>query len=160
MPAEEKMYTFPRSLKMYKWGWVPFNVFILLVIVFLCNAGDITNTDPKSFRNGIIVISAIIAFTLWCDWGYYKGRTLPGYIWVSEEGIRGKSIFGHEIYFTWDEITKIVLYHGRTGIELHKKVEERPFIVGTEIIGFKEELYPFIKSHAKNAKIITEKWWK
>ena len=59
-----------------------------------------------------------------------------------------------------NEIIKIVLYHGRTGIELHRNGDKQPFIVGTEIIGFKEELYPYIKSHAKNAEIITEKWWK
>lgn len=158
MPAEEKMYTFPKTLKMYKWGWVPLNVFMFALVILL----SINNPydDPKLFRNGIIVISVILAFTLFLDWNYYKGRVLPGYIWVSEEGIRGKSIFGHEIYFRWEEITKIVLYHGRTGIELHKTSGGKPFIVGTEIIRFKEELYPFIKSHANNAEIITEKWWK
>ena len=157
MPAEEKMFTFPKSVWMYKWGRIPFNVLMFAVIIWcgLNNPYD----DPRLFRNGIIIISVILLFTLWMDWGAYKDRTTPRYIWVNENGIKGKDLVGRETYFRWEEIKKIILYRVQPCIVLLKEDSKQRLIVGTSIINFKEELYPFIKSHAKNAEIITKFGW-
>lgn len=157
MPAEEKMFTFPKSVWMYRWGWMPFNILMFLVIVW-CVLHNPYN-DPRLFRNGIIIIAILLVFTLWMDWGVYKDRTTPRYIWVSEKGIRGKDLTGKETFFRWEEINKVIVYRAHPCIELLKDRSKDKFFVGTSIINFKEELYPFIKSHAKNAEIITKVGW-
>lgn len=107
---------------------------------------------------GFVLLFISVGGLVLFDQHAIKGFKVPRYIWISEEGIKGRPLFGDDVFYRWEEITTIIEYSWRNDIELVMHSNRKTLVIGKNLINF-QELFDVIKSNAKNAEIISKVGW-